>query len=169
MRRSVLCGTDLSGCPGWVLPTALLCGARTFLGDHHTRTHETCGCPGQRDRLADPFATPVYPPRATPRACSGVRSELSRYVDVLRVCALSSDRSAAGVRIRGGGVRKSLGTGIRLPDGCGIAVWPSSHRRYNPAPSFAAWEFLVLDIAYLVGVVVLFGLVALIARGVAKL
>ncbi|WP_188676902.1 hypothetical protein [Subtercola lobariae] len=48
-------------------------------------------------------------------------------------------------------------------------MWPSSHRRYNPAPSFAAWEFLVLDIAYLVGVVVLFGLVALIARGVAKL
>ncbi|VXB33117.1 hypothetical protein FRIGORI9N_310051 [Frigoribacterium sp. 9N] len=23
----------LAGCPGWVLPTALLCGARTFLGD----------------------------------------------------------------------------------------------------------------------------------------
>jgi len=22
----------LAGCPGWVLPTALLCGARTFLG-----------------------------------------------------------------------------------------------------------------------------------------
>ncbi len=30
-RRSVLCGTDPAGCPGWVLPTTSSCGARTFL------------------------------------------------------------------------------------------------------------------------------------------
>ncbi|MCU1635929.1 MAG: hypothetical protein JWQ68_1168, partial [Cryobacterium sp.] len=27
----------LAGCPGWVLPTALLYGARTFLGIHRLR------------------------------------------------------------------------------------------------------------------------------------
>jgi len=32
-RRSVLCGTDPAGCPGWLLATTLPCGARTFLGD----------------------------------------------------------------------------------------------------------------------------------------
>jgi len=31
----------LAGCPGWVLPTALLCGARTFLGGPLTRTDAT--------------------------------------------------------------------------------------------------------------------------------
>ena len=30
-RRSVFCGTDPAGCPGWVLPTTSSCGARTFL------------------------------------------------------------------------------------------------------------------------------------------
>jgi hypothetical protein len=30
-RRSVFCGTDPAGHPGWVLPTTLSCGARTFL------------------------------------------------------------------------------------------------------------------------------------------
>jgi hypothetical protein len=30
-RRSVLCGTDPAGCPGWLLATTLPCGARTFL------------------------------------------------------------------------------------------------------------------------------------------
>ena len=39
----------LAGCPGWVLPTALLCGARTFLGAMPLRAP-------RRDRLADPFA-----------------------------------------------------------------------------------------------------------------
>jgi hypothetical protein len=29
--RSVFCGTDPAGCPGWALPTTLPCGARTFL------------------------------------------------------------------------------------------------------------------------------------------
>src|ERR1044071_4291661 len=31
-RRSVLCGTDPAGHPGWALPTTSSCGARTFLG-----------------------------------------------------------------------------------------------------------------------------------------
>lgn len=31
----------LAGCPGWVLPTALLCGARTFLGGPLTQTDAT--------------------------------------------------------------------------------------------------------------------------------
>jgi len=31
----------LAGCPGWVLPTALLCGARTFLGGPLSRTDAT--------------------------------------------------------------------------------------------------------------------------------
>ena len=30
-RRSVLCGTDPAGFPGWLLATTLPCGARTFL------------------------------------------------------------------------------------------------------------------------------------------
>ena len=37
----------LADCSGWVLPTALLYGARTFLGASRRR---------QRDRLVDPFA-----------------------------------------------------------------------------------------------------------------
>ena len=37
-----------AGCPGWVLPTALLCGARTFLGGASEET--------QRDRPANSSA-----------------------------------------------------------------------------------------------------------------
>src|SRR5688572_32977635 len=36
-RRSVLCGTDPAGCPGWLLATTLPCGARTFLDPHPRR------------------------------------------------------------------------------------------------------------------------------------
>ena len=46
----------LAGCPGWVLPTALLYGARTFLGTVTTRKLRP-----QRDRLADPFTVQLKP------------------------------------------------------------------------------------------------------------
>lgn len=43
VRRAAVCFLlhFLAGCPGWVLPTALLCGARTFLGGPLTRTDAT--------------------------------------------------------------------------------------------------------------------------------
>ena len=41
-RRSAFCCTVLAGYPGWVLPTALPCGARTFLGDCHQSTRPSC-------------------------------------------------------------------------------------------------------------------------------
>ena len=49
----------LADCSGWVLPTALPCGARTFLGV----------APPRRDRPADPFAPPSL--RGAPRGLRG--------------------------------------------------------------------------------------------------
>ena len=49
-RRSVFCGTDPAGCPGWALPTTLSCGARTFL--------DTPGLP-----IDDAVARPAHPRR----------------------------------------------------------------------------------------------------------
>src|SRR5690348_8837660 len=47
-RRSVLCGTDPAGCPGWLLATTLPCGARTFLD----------AAPGCRAAAARPTHSP---------------------------------------------------------------------------------------------------------------
>src|ERR1700712_4006062 len=49
--RSVLCGTDPAGHPGWALPTTSSCGARPFL-DTPRRTPE-----------GDAVARPAHPPR----------------------------------------------------------------------------------------------------------
>src|SRR5690349_18587462 len=60
-RRSVLCGTDPAGCPGWLLATTLPCGARTFL-DPAPR----CGAAAAR---------PTHSPRSL-----GVRQHLGAIV-----------------------------------------------------------------------------------------
>ena len=64
---------------GWVLPTALPCGARTFLG---------AGDP-QRDRPADPFASPSLARRAVHRPGDTSQS----------FCAVSEIRSPRGKSI----------------------------------------------------------------------
>ena len=62
----------LAGCPGWVLPTALLCGARTFLGapggPDATRPsgRPVCALEGTGFRGASPRAA-LRSPRATAR------------------------------------------------------------------------------------------------------
>ena len=97
-RRSVLCGTVSRVTPGWVLPTALLCGARTFLGDRpafanecvpsdatvlptHSKSKTTgapslrCptppyapGCDRSRGRTAPRRSAPTAPPRDRSRS-----------------------------------------------------------------------------------------------------
>src|SRR6478735_12578062 len=71
--RSVLCGTDPAGHPGWALPTTLSCGARTFLDT-----------PRNQPR-GDAVARPAHPPgkdRAFQRVKRTVRVVGSASVSV---------------------------------------------------------------------------------------
>lgn len=88
----------LADCSGWVLPTALLCGARTFLGTPGGVTR-----PSHRPVRSDECSGPLVPPD-TPRAAPrGVRfappAEGSRFVLLGRREAriAASRRGARGV------------------------------------------------------------------------
>jgi hypothetical protein len=92
---------------GWVLPTALPCGARTFLGAAANRE--------RRDRPADPFAWPSLAPPPE-RACGVSPSARSR-------------RSAARAGSRSGSLRTGVGQRMPRPR---VPRW-RPHPRARPA------------------------------------
>ena len=74
-RRSVFCGTDPAGCPGWVLPTTSSCGARTFLDTSQLPLGDAVARPairGFRIGVLPPFRRAEVRIRRSSRGCQGL-------------------------------------------------------------------------------------------------